>query len=683
VVSRDDYHYNYRAVASRGISSADTTDTQINQENTRMSTTTIEFTDAATTSEPDHPLAPLTADEIAAVKETMTVEGLVTEHVRFVYVGLEEPHKSTVLTFTPGDSIERRARVLLLDRATGLGTDHVVSLAGRKILRSIAVDCVTEGQVSILHEEFDDIESFLRASPDWVAAMAARGIALEKVRAVPLSAGVFGHQDEVGRRLVRVLAFHQEDEADLPWAHPIDGVVAYVDLTERRVFKVVDETQLHVPAERGEWNAAPHARPARTDLKPIEISQPEGPSFAVDGNQITWADWKFRFGFDVREGLTLHQLSFSDDGVERPVIYRASIAEMVVPYADPSPIRYWQNYFDQGEYQFGRYTNSLELGCDCLGEIRYFDVTIADETGDPQVMKNAICLHEEDYGVLWKHTDIFNGMSETRRSRRLVISFFLTIGNYDYGFYWYLYLDGTVELEAKATGVVFTSAYRDRDGFATEVAPGLGAPFHQHLFCARLDMAVDGNVNTVEEVDAVPEPTGPDNPWGNAFRRRKTTLATEAVGQRLADNTKARVWHITNPAKQNRLGQDVGYALYPQGQPVLLADPSSSIAARAAFATKHLWVTRYDPSQRYPAGDFVNQHPGQGGLPTFVADNRNIEAADLVLWHTFGITHFPRPEDWPVMPVDYAGFKLKPVGFFDRNPSLGVPAGTSKHCRAD
>jgi hypothetical protein len=195
-------------------------------------------------------------------------------------------------------------------------------------------------------------------------------------------------------------------------------VVAYVDLTTRRVTKVIDELDLAVPAERGEWDAEPHAVPARTDLKPIEITQPEGPSFSVDGNQIKWADWTFRFSFDVREGLTLHQISIG----QRPVVYRASIAEMVVPYADASPVRYWQNYFDQGEYLFGRYTNSLTLGCDCLGEIKYFDVTIADERGEPRVLKNAICLHEEDFGVLWKHTDMFNGMAETRRSRRLVIS---------------------------------------------------------------------------------------------------------------------------------------------------------------------------------------------------------------------------------------------------------------------
>lgn len=625
----------------------------------------------------DHPLTPLSADEIRAARRIVDAHGLLGDSVRFVFVALEEPHKSEVLAFRPGDAMDRRARVLLLDRATGQGSDLVVSVTEGRVVSETAIDSTRDGHVPILDQEFEDIESFLLDCPEWIEAMTKRKLNPTDVRAVPLSAGVFGHEDEVGRRIVRVLAFYQYDAADLPWAHPIDGVVAYVDLTGRKVVKVIDEVELPLPTERGEWDAEPHAVPARTDLKPIEITQPEGASFTVDGNQITWADWSFRFGFDVREGLTLHQLSI--DG--RPVVYRASIAEMVVPYADPSPVRYWQNYFDQGEYLFGRYTNALELGCDCLGEIKYFDVTIADENCEPRVIKNAICLHEEDYGVLWKHVDIFNGMAEVRRQRRLVISFFLTIGNYDYGFFWYLYLDGTVQLEVKATGVVFASAYRAPDPYASELAPGLGAPFHQHLFSARLDMSVDGHANTVEEVDAVAAPMGPDNPWGNGFVQQKTKLTHELEAMRMADNLKARVWHITNPNKQNRLGQNVGYALYPEGQPTLLADPSSSVAKRAAFTTKHLWVTKYDPAERYPAGHIVNQHPGGDGLPRFVAQDRNIENEDVVLWHTFGLTHFPRPEDWPMMPVDYAGFTLKPVSFFDRNPALNVPAGKKKsHC---
>jgi primary-amine oxidase len=140
------------------------------------------------------------------------------------------------------------------------------------------------------------------------------------------------------------------------------------------------------------------------------------------------------------------------------------------------------------------------------------------------------------------------------------------------------------------------------------------------------------------------------------------------------------VWLVSNPGSRNRLGRPVGYVLRPEGQPVLLADPSASVAARAAFATKHLWVTRHDPAERYPAGELINQHAGGAGLPAFVAADRPIDGADIVLWHTFGMTHIPRPEDWPVMPVESTGFVLKPYGFFDRNPTLDVPASTARHC---
>ena len=395
---------------------------------------------------------------------------------------------------------------------------------------------------------------------------------------------------------------------------------------------------------------------------------------------MQWQGWKLRVGFDAREGLVLHQISIRDGERDRPLIHRASIAEMVVPYADPSPVRFWQNYFDAGEYLLGQQTTSLQLGCDCLGEIYYFDAVLADGEGQPRVVENAVCMHEEDFGVAWKHADLFTESNETRRQRRLVISFFCTVGNYDYGFYWHLYLDGTIQLEVKATGVVFTSAYLPGSPYASEIAPGLGAPYHQHLFSARLDMCLDGTTNAVDEVDIVRYLPGEHNEHGNAFSRRATRLTRESHADRVGDATVGRTWLVTNPNATNRLGQPVGYTLRPHNDPLLLAHPSSSIANRAAFATRHLWVTRYDPAERYSAGDLVNQHPGGNGLPAYVRQDRAIDGEDIVLWHTFGTTHFPRTEDWPVMPVDTAGFTLKPTNFFDRNPILNLPASTSQHC---
>ena len=625
---------------------------------------------------PAHPLDPAAEAEYLAGRQIMAAAGLLSEPTRFAYYGLEEPPKDDVLA---GRATDRRLRAFVINTSTGESTDVVVSLTNRRVVSTRRLNPRTDGQLPILESDYHDVEEIVRADPGWRAAMARRGLHdVSKIRTAPITAGVFGVADDDRRRMVRVLAFVQESKHDLAWAHPIDGIAAYVDLVSKKVFKITDEFELPVPAESGDYDDEAVRGPHRTTLRPIEITQPEGPSFTLDGPALSWQDWSMRIGFDAREGLTLHQISLRG----RPVIYRASIPEMVVPYGDPR-FRYWQAYFDAGEYLCGLWANSLELGCDCLGEIAYLDATVTDETGRPKVIKNAICVHEEDFGILWKHTDIFNDSAQTRRQRRLVVSYFTTIGNYDYGFYWYFYLDGTIECEIKATGVMFTSAYPGGDHpYSTEVAPGLAAPVHQHLFSARLDMTVDGLANAVEEVDVSGLPVGPDNPYGNAIVQHVTRLTRESHSGRRADGARGRTWRIISTEHQNRFGRPVSYTLYPESAPALLADPAAPLTARAGFATNHLWVTRYDPAHRYPAGDFVNQHPGGAGVPAFIAGDQDIDGADIVLWHTFGPTHIPRPEDWPVMPVARCGFTLKPTGFFDRNPTLDVPP-PSPHCPAD
>ncbi len=628
---------------------------------------------------PAHPLDPVSAAEYLAGRQILAAAGLLAESVRFAYYGLEEPAKDEVLAGPASQPPDRRLRAFLIDVANGESSDVVVSLTGQQVVSSKTLDPRADGQLPILDEDFAVAQEVVRADPQWRAAMARRGLTdVTRIRTCPLTAGSFG--DDGGRRMVRVVAFVQADEHDYAWSHPVDGVAACLDLVERRVFEVIDEFELPVPAESGDYDDPAVRGPLRTTLRPIEITQSEGPGFTLDGTRLEWQNWSMRIGFDAREGLTLHQVSIRDGGRERPLIYRASIPEMVVPYGDPR-FRYWQTYFDSGEYLVGKWANSLQLGCDCLGEIAYLDATVADDFGEPRVISNAICIHEEDAGILWKHTDIFNGSDQSRRQRRLVVSFWTTVGNYDYGFYWYFFLDGTIECEIKMTGALFTAAYPGGDyPYSAEVAPGLGAPVHQHLFSARLDMTVDGLANAVEEVDFSGCPVGPDNPYGNAIVQTVTRLGTESQGARRADAARGRTWRVVSTEQVNRLGRPVGYTLYPEAAPVLLADPSSSVAARAAFATNQLWVTRYDPSHRYPAGDFVNQHPGGAGLPAFIAGDRDIDGTDIVLWHTFGPTHFPRPEDWPVMPVARCGFTLKPAGFYDRNPALDVPPPASR-CR--
>jgi primary-amine oxidase len=622
-----------------------------------------------------------TAASEATMRPAHPLECL-TDAARFAYFGLEEPPKGVVTGFAPGDPVERRVRVVIVPGPGAEVVEAVVDVNARAVE---SFREVPEMRPALLFEESYGAIVALRENAEWQAALARRGITDQtKVQIDPWPAGNFGLAHEEGRRITRCLAYYRENETDNGYARPIEGLVGVVDMGRGEVLEVADYGVVPIPTERGGY-LRDDVGPMRDDLKPIEITQPEGPSFTVDGNLVRWQRWSMRLSMDPYEGLVLHTVGYEDADRVRPILHRASMSEMVVPYAHAGPMHNWKNAFDIGEWGLGRMANSLKLGCDCLGVIHYFDATFGNERGEPYKIRNAICMHEEDYGILWKHVDMLGRTTEVRRQRRLVVSSIATVGNYEYGFYWYFYLDGSMQLEVKLTGVMSTMALSDGDGLGEErgsasmVAPQLAAPYHQHLFNVRLDFDVDGTANTVYEVDSVPVPAGPDNPLRNVFTTDATPLTTEQQAQRIVDPARSRVWKIVNPEARNRLGEPVGYKLVPASTPTLLADPDSSVGRRAAFATRNLWVTPYRANERRAAGDHPNQHAGGDGLPRWTAADRPITDTDVVVWHTFGVTHIPRPEDWPVMPVESTGFLLAPVGFFDRNPALDVPP-SPEHC---
>ncbi len=618
-----------------------------------------------------HPLDPLSADEIVRAWELIRAKQAPGPRTRVISVALHEPPKNVVLRHQPGGPVEREAFVVLLDNATRTTYESVVSLTRELVLAWTAVPGV---QPSIVFDEFFECEAAVRADPRWQDAMRRRGVTDFSLTMVdPWSAGNFGFAGEEGRRLVRALTWVRRTPTDNGYARPVANLLTVVDLDDMQVVEVQDFGVVSLPPE--DANYTPDVAVARTGLKPLEIHQPEGPSFELDGHHLSWQRWRMRLGFTPREGLVLHTVTYRDQGRDRPVLYRASVVDMVVPYGDPRPTYFHRNAFDIGEYGIGYLANSLELGCDCLGEIRYVDAVVNDSRGGAVTIANAICVHEEDAGILWKHLDWRTGLSEVRRSRRLVVSFIATVGNYEYGFYWYFYQDGTAQLEVKLTGIISNGAVMpgEKPPWGELVAPQVYGPIHQHFFSARLDLMVDGLENSVYEVDTVADPPGPQNPYGAAFRARATLLGRESAAQRIIDPLAGRFWKIVNPSVKNRLGEPVGYKLVPGENVLPFAAPEAQVIRRAAFMTKHLWVTRYDPRERYATGDYPNQHPGGAGLPSYVRDDAPLENTDVVVWYTFGAHHVVRPEDWPVMPVACIGFMLKPVGFFDGNPALDVP----------
>ena len=626
-----------------------------------------------------HPLEPLTKDEISLasgiVRREMTELG---ETLRFEVIELKEPPKALVRAFKPGDAIAREARVNVF-RTGDIGVWRLtVSITESKILTK---KHLPDARPMIQLEEFMAIEDVVKADPRFVDACAKRGLTdMSLVCVDPWSAGNFGVEGEEGRHLSHAFCWVKSSDNDNLYAHPIEGLHPVIDIKTLEVIRVDDYGMMAVPKADVNYDREFSSEPPRADLKSIDVQQPEGVSFDMSGRTIRWHDWSILIGFNAREAISLHNISYAD----RPVCYRASLAEMVIPYGSPRAPHYRKNVFDIGEYGIGKLANSLELGCDCLGAIHYLDCWVSDINGDPMCIKNAICIHEEDYGILWKHWDFRTDRTEVRRARRLVISSISTVGNYEYGSYWYFYLDGTMELEMKATGIINTVACvpGQPEKYGVEVSPGVVGQIHQHIFCARLDMAIDGDENSVVECDTVAEPLGPNNPYGNAFYVQETPLATEGGRQRKPEAQ--RYWKFINPNKKNHVGSPTGYKLEPKDSVQVFTHPDGPSGQRMGFVRNHLWVTAADPDERYPSGEFVNHSDGSDGVAAYADQGRSIDNTDLVAWHVFGLHHQPRTEDFPVQPCATVGFKLMPSGFFDTNPNLDLPSDKNEaSCHAD
>jgi primary-amine oxidase len=625
-----------------------------------------------------HPLEPLTADEMRLAVSLLKDSGKVTTTTRFVSVNLREPAKEFVHRFTSQEPIRREAYAVLFDNSTNSCYEATLSLTDRKLL---SLQHVADVQPTMTMDEQIECEQAVLASPEFQAAL-NKHYGIEDTRLVMVdiwSAGYYGSPEERTRRLARPLCFLRADPTDNGYARPIEGLRPVVDLNAMKVIRVEEYGHWPLPPQAGNY-AADRVAHFRSDIKALEISQPEGPSFEVDGYQVRWQNWSFVIGFGAREGLTLHHLCYLDNGKKRSVLYRASLSEMVVPYGDPAPQQARKNAFDAGEYGLGMCANSLELGCDCLGLIRYFDGHLCTSRGEPLTIKNAICMHEEDYGILWKHTDRRLNTPEVRRSRRLVISSIATVENYEYGFFWYLYQDGNIQFEVKLTGVLSLGALRpgEKSPYGALVAPQLYAPNHQHFFNVRLDFDIDGVANSAYQVDVVPDEPGPSNPFANAFTARATLLETEKQARAHLKLETARTWRIINPSVQNAVGEPVGYRLVPGDNSFPFASKDAWWRKRAGFVNYHVWVTPYRESERHAAGDYPNQSQGGDGLPRWTEQDRPLTHTDVVVWYTFGHTHLPRPEDYPVMPTAYIGLLLKPSGFFTTNPANDVPPAPKK-----
>jgi primary-amine oxidase len=633
-----------------------------------------------------HPLDPLGPEEFRQVAAIVRRDRGVDDRWRFASIELVEPDKQQLTAYdTTGTAPERRALVVCFHRDSNSTYKATVSLTDDAVLSWTHLPGV---QANFTVDEWDECDRAMRTHPDVIAALARRGVT--DMDMVFMDVWTYGDilipERYKGRRLGWTDTWLRSPGGANIYAHHLRGFHCVVDMNTMELLEIEEGEPIDIPEVMAEYKPANipaqlRESSTRPPLKPLDITQPEGPSFTLDGNLLQWQNWSLRVGFNYREGMTLHTVSYNDHGRVRPIAHRMSLAEMAVPYRDHCPDHYRRTAFDIGEWGIGFMTTSLELGCDCLGEIRYLDAVLHDTKGEPYPIRNAICIHEEDNAVLWKHVE-HGGSADVRRMRRLTVSSHMTVANYEYLVYWRFYQDGNIECEIRATGLMVTTHLRDGEEHphGTLVDNNTYAPFHQHFITARLDLDVDGADNTVYATETEIEPIGPDNPYGLSLRQKNTALRTESEGKQDYNWHTQRAWKVVNENTTNGLGTHPSYKLVPGAAFPAMFDPASPIFRRAEAIAHTLWVTPNSPDERWPSGEFVNQSGPGLGLPEWTAANRPIDNTDVVLWYTFGIHHIPRPEEWPIMPVDAVSFWLKPAGFFDRNPALDVEPTPPSAC---
>ncbi|KAJ2987755.1 hypothetical protein NUW58_g4332 [Xylaria curta] len=636
---------------------------------------------APTSGLPLHPLDPLSGAEIQFAIDVVTkAHG----ELFFNVVSLHEPRKAEMTRWLENASAPRPTRIadVVVVAPGGKVYDGFVDLASGAIIKWELLDGL---QPIITMEELIAVEHVCRKDPKVIEQCEISGIPKEDMDKVYCDPWTIGYDERHGSkvRLQQTLMYYRPNVDDCQYQYPLDFCPIY-DGNKKEIIAI------DIPKVRRPLSKAPaiNYHPAgvnkaggyRNNLKPIDITQPEGVSFKMAGREIEWQNWKFHIGFNYREGIVLNNITFNDKGTVRPIFYRLSLTEMVVPYGNPEHPHQRKHAFDLGEYGAGYMTNSLTLGCDCKGSIHYLDAEFPTRAGGIRTIKNAICIHEEDGGILFKHTDFRDESVIVTRARKLIIQQIFTAANYEYAIQWIFHQDGTIQPEIKLTGILNTYTMdpnEDTKGWGTQVYPGVNAHNHQHLFCLRIDANVDGPNNTVFMADAVASdaPVGsPENYYGNAFSAKRTKFST--VGESATDYNGAtsRTWDICNT---NRLhpysGKPASYKLVSREVAGLLPKEGSLVWKRAGFA-RHAVHDRDD--QLWPAGRHVPQTSGEPslGLPEWMGDgSESIDNTNVVLWHTFGVTHIPAPEDFPIMPVEPITLLLRPRNFFTNNPTMDVP----------
>ena len=635
---------------------------------------------SALASDNTHPLDPLTWQEHWTTLEVLRKAGHVDSSTTFMQIRLQQQPKAQVWKWKPGEQISRAAFVVLRNKGDSL--EAVVDLNKEKLY---SITPIENAHTMWIAQDFGAGVKAAMGHPDFIRAMKKRGIEdFTFLNCITIPPGYFGTEKEQGKRLGH-LRCNMPSGVRNTWPRQIEGLTVVVDMDSGEVLEVIDDgaSKLHDTTADFDLDSFETLRDVPG---PIRIDQPDGPGFDINGHQISWQNWKFHVRVDQRTGTTISVVRYTDQGEDRSIIYQAHLSEIFVPYMDPDFAWHARNFIDAGEFSASGIFKPLLKGQDCPEYALYMNSLNTGSNGRPTTIKNALCIFERDQGdPAWRHLE--NNNTASRPKRDLVVRSAAVIGNYDYLLDWTFQQDGSVVAAVGATGIVEVkmSPQKDAsivakskqskaaaDAYGRFIDPHIIGVNHDHYFSFRIDLDIDGANNNFV-LDRLVQQKLEGERRKSIWVKKSSVITSEAYAKLNIDLSQPSLWRVHSQARKNHVGYPTSYQLRPGRNAITLLSEDDYPRRRAGFIDHHLWVTPHAPDERYAAGEYPTlSEPGEG-LPAFTKDNRSIKDTDIVLWHTISMHHLVRAEDWPVMPVLWHSFELRPFDFFNGNPAMDLP----------
>lgn len=628
-----------------------------------------------------HPLDPLSWQEYWKVLEVLQKNHHLNPQTGFSEISLIPPDKSLVWNWKPGQQSPRAAYAIVHQDTLTYRAE--IDLNQNKLLR---YEPLTGIQPAFLGREFGEMSDAVKEHPDFIAAMKKRGYDDLSFIGVYFSpSGYYGTPEQIGKRIALGSVIDLKGVRN-NWSREIDGLVPVVDIYAKKIIRIVDEEVVPVPAKNIDYD--PSSLPSTREVPgAIMVSQPNGAGFSRNAYVFEWQKWKMHIRPDQRVGMIVSAVSYQDGTENRKVMYEGFLSEMFVPYMDPSFGWYPRNFMDVGEYSGGGLAKPLLRGLDAPDYALYMDGLVIQDDGRPRAIPDVIAVFERENGdPSWRHY-AYEMEPESRKKRDLVIRFAAVVANYDYVFDWIFQQDGSIRVLVGATGIAEVKATNQKDAsspvqndqagdaYGRFVDPHIVAINHDHYFNFRLDLDIDGENNRFEldhlKTQILPE----GHPRRSIWVLEPQVLKSESQARLNMHQMggMALLWRVISQNKKNHVGYPTSYQLMPGMSAGTLLSPDDYPRRRAGFIDYDLWVTAQNSKERFAAGDFPTLSLPGKGLPEWIKGDRSIDNKDIVLWYTIGMHHLVRAEDWPVMPVLWHSFELRPFDFFSNNPAMDLP----------